>query len=441
MKNYWLLFAFVLGLPLATQAAFPDVPTSHPHAEAINYLKSEGVVAGNPDGTYKPAQSISRAAFTKIIIETYFGVQMAQQCSISTVPFSDVAANVWYTPYICLAYEKGLIKGYEDGTFRPGATINVAEAAKIISAHRKGARTGNPWFKPYLEDLGEAGALPEEVQAIDQVVNRGIMAEIIYRLKANKQTKPHRKYSYFFPEEKVTEDKMMIKIPTGTFHQAGILAPVDGSGASGNAKARLSDGKYTLVAHFENLVDPGEGYFYEGWIVRETNGLSVISTGKAEKHNGRYVNVYETSEDLSDHLFYVLTIEPDDGDPAPADHVVEGRLTNLAAHTEDKMMKKMAVNEDFSYQRFDTLVANGDKFVLNFQASWCPNCQKLERKINDQISELPEGTVILKVDYDTYADLKKKYGVTHQTTGVFFDAGKVVKTKPGLSFDDIKNFF
>lgn len=38
------------------------------------------------------------------------------------------------------------------------------------------------------------------------------------------------------------------------------------------------------------------------------------------------MNTYSSGEDLTDHNFYVLTIEPDDGNPAPADHIVEGTL-------------------------------------------------------------------------------------------------------------------
>jgi hypothetical protein len=87
----------------------------------------------------------------------------------------------------------------------------------------------------------------------------------------------------------------------------------------------MKEGEYRLLAKFADLPELEEGYFYEGWIVR-SEPLSVISTGALEMDDetGEYLNTYYAQEDLSDHLQYVLTLEPDDGDPAPADHVLEG---------------------------------------------------------------------------------------------------------------------
>ncbi len=54
--------------------------------------------------------------------------------------------------------------------------------------------------------------------------------------------------------------------------------------------------------------------------------------------------------------------------------------------------------------------------VLFFYASWCPECRAFEQAI--EASELPEGIQILKVDYDTATDLRKKYEVTLQSSFV-----------------------
>lgn len=93
--------------------------------------------------------------------------------------------------------------------------------------------------------------------------------------------------------------------------------------ASGIAKANFKNNTYSLIANFNDLPDPPGTDFYEGWVVRQ-NPLNVISTGKAEKNNGQYVNTFTANRDLTDHDFYVLTIEPDNGNPEPAEHVLEG---------------------------------------------------------------------------------------------------------------------
>ncbi len=104
--------------------------------------------------------------------------------------------------------------------------------------------------------------------------------------------------------------------------EVAFLDDVTGGDASGVAKV-VSDSPYEMEASFENLPAIAEDFFYEGWVVRQ-DPLSIISTGPTEEVDGAIVNTFSHSEDLSDHTRYVLTLEPDDGDPAPAAHVVEG---------------------------------------------------------------------------------------------------------------------
>lgn len=57
--------------------------------------------------------------------------------------------------------------------------------------------------------------------------------------------------------------------------------------------------------------------------------------------------------------------------------------------------------------------------ILFFHASWCPQCRALEADIKKQ--GVPAGTTIFKVDYDNAQNLRRKYGVTLQTTVVKVD--------------------
>jgi hypothetical protein len=107
---------------------------------------------------------------------------------------------------------------------------------------------------------------------------------------------------------------------------SGGLADVTGGSAYGLARAIYENGKYQIVATTGGLTEPSDEYFYEGWVVRRGNDLSVISTGVLEVVDGEYVNTYMSATDLTDHDFYVLTLEPNDGDPAPAEHILEGTL-------------------------------------------------------------------------------------------------------------------
>jgi thiol-disulfide isomerase/thioredoxin len=70
--------------------------------------------------------------------------------------------------------------------------------------------------------------------------------------------------------------------------------------------------------------------------------------------------------------------------------------------------------------------------VLFFHASWCPSCRGLNADIEKHLETIPAQLSILKVDYDTETELKKKYGVTYQHTLVQVDKdGNLIKKWSG----------
>ncbi len=113
---------------------------------------------------------------------------------------------------------------------------------------------------------------------------------------------------------------------TKDYQFSGKLLDVIGGNSSGIAQSRFENGTYELLVTFSELPEPLDTDFYEGWVVRKGVNLSVISTGEAQEKDGVYQNVFTSNKDLTDHDFYVLTLEPDDGDPTPAEHILEGVL-------------------------------------------------------------------------------------------------------------------
>ena len=57
--------------------------------------------------------------------------------------------------------------------------------------------------------------------------------------------------------------------------------------------------------------------------------------------------------------------------------------------------------------------------VLFFHATWCPSCKSADKNLS--WSSIPEWLTILKLDYDSTIDLRKKYWVTTQHTFVQVD--------------------
>ena len=50
-----------------------------------------------------------------------------------------------------------------------------------------------------------------------------------------------------------------------------------------------------------------------------------------------------------------------------------------------------------------------------------PICVSIEKEINKDPSQIPEGVTYVKADFDSSTDLRKKYGVTTQYTFVQVD--------------------
>jgi thioredoxin 1 len=94
---------------------------------------------------------------------------------------------------------------------------------------------------------------------------------------------------------------------------------------------------------------------------------------------------------------------------------------------------------DYADYRGDPAKYTGTKVVLFFHAPWCPSCRATEQDVLARRDSLPAGLTLVKTDYDSERDLKKKYGVTTQHTFVLVDpAGDEQKQWSGsLTVDDI----
>ncbi|HEY9737094.1 MAG TPA: S-layer homology domain-containing protein [Trichocoleus sp.] len=102
----------------AQQARFSDVSFSYWARPVIERLAAENIIAGFPDGTFKPNQPVTRAQFAAIVEQAF-----SQPSTRSAPNFPDVPANYWAQNVIRGAYSSGFLSGYPDGTFKPNQEI------------------------------------------------------------------------------------------------------------------------------------------------------------------------------------------------------------------------------------------------------------------------------------------------------------------------------
>jgi len=178
----------------ATPDNFSDVPSTHPNYTAIMDLKTRGIIAGYPDGTFKPDQMVNRVEALKIIL---LGSGLTGTSSLAK-HFSDTPITEWYTPYLHQAVALNIVEGYPDGTFKPNQTVNLVENLKILLLAKKiqlptTAPTADPyadtpktqWYASYVQyakdhNLIDADSMNMVYPA--QGMTRAKLAETIYRL-------------------------------------------------------------------------------------------------------------------------------------------------------------------------------------------------------------------------------------------------------------------
>lgn len=97
--------------------------------------------------------------------------------------FGDIGDH-WGRAAIELAIKQGYVDGYEDGTFRPDATLTRAEFTKLVVAALKLPVTGNTsgaeWYRPYVAAAEKAG-FSESFSDWSQQMSRREMAKMAVR--------------------------------------------------------------------------------------------------------------------------------------------------------------------------------------------------------------------------------------------------------------------
>lgn len=96
---------------------------------------------------------------------------------------------------------------------------------------------------------------------------------------------------------------------------------------------------------------------------------------------------------------------------------------------EKDAMEKDSMNKGGEFVTYEQYMEHSDaamhhdgRTVLFFDASWCPDCQKLKNALSSEHDVIPADVTVVDVDYDSHSDLRKQYGVTMQHTFVEVDA-------------------
>ncbi|WP_143811892.1 Ig-like domain-containing protein [Paenibacillus sp. SSG-1] len=119
----------VTGLTvISNPAEFGDI-SGHWAEASIKQAAGTGIVTGYPDGSFKPGKTVTRAEFAVMLVNT-----LGLKKTGAELTFIDSASiGAWAQNAVAQMVQLGMMKGYENGTFRPNAEITRAEIAVTIT--------------------------------------------------------------------------------------------------------------------------------------------------------------------------------------------------------------------------------------------------------------------------------------------------------------------
>lgn len=108
------------------QNDFSDVAADAWYCSSVSTLSRMGIIAGYPDGTFRPNAPITRAEFAAI------ATRFDNNGDKTPVSFTDIIGH-WAEGEITVAANHGWVSGYGDNTFRPQNQITRAETMSLVN--------------------------------------------------------------------------------------------------------------------------------------------------------------------------------------------------------------------------------------------------------------------------------------------------------------------
>lgn len=162
-----ILLALTPGQAWAEEADFSDLPPEHYAYQAVQFLRSEGVISGYSDGTFRPDAPVNRAEALKLIVAPLITEVQLEEAKKANTVYGDIQNDDWYKPYVELGRIAGIIDGPpKKEVFNGGNTVIKVEFMKMVQEAfgatpeqafseivlplAQDATNVNEWYYPYL---------------------------------------------------------------------------------------------------------------------------------------------------------------------------------------------------------------------------------------------------------------------------------------------------
>ncbi len=121
------------GPPAPLVEGFRDVWETLWYAEDVRYVSKAGLMKGTLKDQFSPQEPLLRGQLVSILWR--MSGEPAAGLPEDSPAFADVEANQYYAEAVNWAEQAGIVKGYPDGTFRPGQPVSRQEMAAILYSY------------------------------------------------------------------------------------------------------------------------------------------------------------------------------------------------------------------------------------------------------------------------------------------------------------------
>lgn len=222
----------VISAPSFAQTAttFTDVQSDYWAAQFIQQLAQRNIIAGFPDGSFRPQAPVTRAQFAAMINKAFPKNQIRQ-----SPRFSDVRSNYWAASAIQQAYATGFLAGYPNNRFAPEEQIPRQQVLVSLANGLEFSPQGNveTTLQTFNDSTNIANYARSPIAAAtenrivvnypnvqflnpEQVATRAQVAAFIYQALVSTNQVAAINSPYIVALNEVEKPPVAVVIPTGT---------------------------------------------------------------------------------------------------------------------------------------------------------------------------------------------------------------------------------
>ncbi|MCB6366142.1 S-layer homology domain-containing protein [Intestinibacillus massiliensis] len=178
-----LVMAFAMAFTMMAGAAFTD-QADIKATEAVDMLTALNIINGNPDGSFNPEGTVTRAEMAKMIYVLRTGKDTADNFTSTPTTFTDINGH-WAAGFIKYCQTMGIIAGESATKFNPDGIVTGTQAAKMLLVtigydQNKAGLVGSGWDTKTNALASENGLLDDVDSDLNSGLPRQYAAQLIY---------------------------------------------------------------------------------------------------------------------------------------------------------------------------------------------------------------------------------------------------------------------